>query len=121
MINLKRDLSVLIYMEKSSDSTFFAFVATFLSIVGVVITLLAKRKNKYVMYYTKTSLVIFVIAVIVWIVSIILMFIPIIGWIVNFILWIILLVIWIMSWIYAISGEEKEVPIAGKYAKKINL
>jgi len=38
-----------------------------------------------------------------------------IGWILN----VLLLVLWIIGVIYSLSGEEKEIPVIGVFAKKI--
>ena len=105
----------------SDDSKTFAFLATLLSVVGFIIALLVKKDDKYVMYYAKQSLVIFIAAVIVGVIGWILVWIPIIGWLVIWILNLIVLILWLISWIYALSGEMKEVPLVGKYAEKISL
>lgn len=107
--------------NKEDDKKLFAFLATFLSIVGFVIALIAKRDDKYVMYYARQSLVIFIIGAVAAIISWILGWIPVIGWIINTALWIIVFVLWLISWIYALSGEEKEIPIVSDWAKKIKL
>ena len=106
---------------KKDDNILFAFLATFLSIVGFVIALVAKRDDKYVMYYAKQSLVIFIIAAILGILSNLLSWIPIIGWIIKAAIGIIVFIIWVMSWLYALSGNEKEIPIVSEWAEKINL
>lgn len=103
--------------KKENDQKFFAFLATFLSIVGFVIALVVKRDDKYVMYYAKQSLVIFII----WIIVSAFEIIPFIGSIIYPILYLATLVLWIMSWVFALSNKMKEVPIIGAYAKKIKL
>lgn len=110
-----------IQTKKSDDKILFAWLATFLSIIGFVIALAAKRNDKYVMYYAKQSLVIFIIAAILGIIAGIFQWIPVIGWIIYAAVTILCLVVWIMSWIYALSGKEKEIPIVSDWAKKINL
>lgn len=95
------------------DSKLFAFLATFLSILGFIIALLVKKDDEYVMFYAKQSLVVFIA----WIIAAIVSFIPIIGWLIS----LFVLVLWIFSWIYALSGEMKETPVIGHYARKINL
>jgi uncharacterized membrane protein len=67
--------------KKSKDSTFVAWLATFLSIFGFVIALLAKREDKYVMHYAKQSLVVFIGFILIAILDGILIFLPFIGWI----------------------------------------
>ncbi len=108
-------------VKKNDDPKVYAFLATFLSIIGFVIALLTKKDDKYVMFYAKQSLVIFIAYIVAWIASMILIFIPIVGWIIMMVMYLGLLVLWLLSWIYALSGEEKEVPMIGQYASKINL
>jgi len=107
--------------SKKDDKILFAWLATFLSIIGFVIALIAKRDDKYVMYYAKQSLVIFIIAVILGIIGEILNIIPIIGALINVAIGILTLILWLLSWIYALGGKEKEIPIVSDWAKKIKL
>jgi len=107
--------------EKKDDKILFAFLAAFLSIIGFVVALIIKRDDKYVMHYAKQSLVIFIIGAISSILTSILGWIPIIGWIISTALGIIVFIIWLLSWIYALSGEQKTIPIVSDWAKKINL
>jgi len=103
------------------DKIVFAFLAAFLSIIGFIIALIAKKDDKYVMFYAKQSLVVFIVAVIVQIINEIVAFIPIIGTAINVVLSIFVVILWLTSWIYALSNKEKEVPVVGKYARKIKL
>jgi uncharacterized membrane protein len=103
------------------DTKLFAFLATFLSIVGFIIALVAKKNDDYVMFYAKQSLVLFIASVIVSIAQWILLFIPIIGWTIMWVLQVGVAILWIISWLYALSGEKKEVPLVGKYARNIKL
>jgi uncharacterized membrane protein len=103
------------------DKIVFAFLAAFLSIIGFIIALIAKKDDKYVMFYAKQSLVVFIVAVIVQIINEIVAFIPIIGTTINVVLSIFVVILWLTSWIYALSNKEKEVPVIGKYARKIKL
>ena len=99
----------------------FAFLAAFLSIVGFVIALVAKKDDRYVMFYAKQSLVIFIVAIIGGIINSILMWIPFFGWAVAGIINLFILILWILSWVNALSGEEKDTPIVGQYAKSFNF
>lgn len=103
------------------EGKIFAFLATFLSIIGFIIVMLTKKDNKYAMFYAKQGLVLFIAAVIIGVAMWILILIPIIGWLAMIVLELILLILWFISWIYALSGEEKVIPIIGKYAKEIKL
>lgn len=107
--------------RKAEDSKFFAWVATFFSIIGFVIALIFKRDNKYVMFYAAQSLVVFIIAVIASIVETAFGWIPILGGIIVVALWILIVLLWLFSWIYALSGEKKDVPVIGEWARKIRL
>ena len=78
----------------------------------------SKKENDYVMFYAKQSLVVFIA----YIVAVVIAMIPFIGWFVlGPILYIIVTVFWIISWVYALSGEKKEVPLIGKYARNFNI
>ncbi len=107
--------------EKSDDSVLYAFLATFLSIVGFVIAIVVRRRDKYVMFYARQSIVIFVIGAIAGVLASIIGWIPIIGWIVSFALSIFVMLLWVLSWIYALSGKEKDVLFVGEYARKIKI
>jgi len=115
--------------EKAEDSNLFAFIATFLSIIGFIIVMLTKKEDKYVMHYAKQSLVLFLAAVIVGIIvgicNMVLIFVPILGWILLFVVNIVyqagIAILWIISWIQAISGKEKEIPLVGHYARNITF
>ncbi len=108
-------------MAKKDNKILFAFLATFLSIIGFIIALLVNREDKYVMYYAKQSLVIFIIALIAGAITGIFGWIPIIGWIISFAINIIIIIAWFLSWLYALSGEKKEIPIVSDFAEKIKL
>ena len=103
--------------NKSNDKIAFAFVATFLSIIGFLIAIIAKKDDKYVMFYAKQSLVLVVASVILSVVS----WVPILGWIAAIFGSIILVILWIIAWVNALSGKEKETPLIGQYAKKLHF
>ena len=100
--------------KEVEEGKIFAFLGVFLTLIGFLIVLLAKKENKYAMYYAKQGLVLFIAAVIISILSII----PIIGWFVIMPLGnLLLLILWIMGWVRALSGEMKPIPLIGKYAE----
>lgn len=107
--------------KKQDEKILFAFLATFLSIIGFIIAILTKRRDKYVMFYAKQGLVIFIIAVIVGFLRNILFWIPVIGPIIYYALGIIIFVIWVTSWIYALSGKQKNILFVSYWTKKIDL
>ncbi len=103
--------------KEVDDGKAFAFLGVFLGIIGFVIVLLAKKENKYAMYYAKQGLVLTIAYVAVWVV----MLIPVLGWIVGILASLLLFVLWIIGWINALSGKEKPIPLIGQYADKINI
>ena len=106
---------------KEDDSKLFAFLAVFLTLIGFVIALAVKKDNKYVMYYGKQGLVLFIAWMIIWIASMILIFIPIIGWLAMMILYLGMLAFWVIGIINSLSGQMKPIPIIGQFADKINI
>jgi uncharacterized membrane protein len=104
-----------------SKKTTRAFIATFFSIMGFIIYLLAWKKDKYTKFYAKQSLVVFIFAVIGSAVSTIVGWIPVIGGLIAAGVNLLVILSWIYSWSYALSGKQKEVPVIGEYAKKIDL
>lgn len=102
---------------KVGESQIWAFLAVFLGIIGFILVLLAKKTDKYAMFYAKQSLVL----MIAWIISFAIAIIPILGWIVAPILSLVIFVLWIIAIINTFSGTEKDTPIIGKYAEKFNF
>ncbi len=107
--------------KKNKSSNTHAFIATFFSIVGFVIALLLWKDDKYVMYYAKQSLVIFVLAVLVGVITPGLSILPGIGYILNVALNLVVLLPWLFSWMNALSGKKKRIPVLSDFANKINL
>lgn len=105
--------------EVSGESKVFAFLAYLLGIIGFVIVLLARKTDSFAMYHAKQSLVLNITAIIVYVCG---MFIPIIGWFIILPLgYLAVFILWIMGVIRALTGEEKPLPIIGKFADKIKL
>ena len=114
MAKTKKEVKPKTEDKSNSDSKTYAFLATFLSIVGFIIALVTKKEDKYVMHYAKQSLVLFIAWVILGIVSTILHFIPIVGWIISSLIYLLMTILWLLSWIYALSGKIQYVPVIGK-------
>ena len=107
--------------SKNDDPKLFAFLATFLSIIGFIIVLLTRRDDEYVMFYARQSLVLFIFAIIAGIVQIAIGWVPVLGWTITIVLQLIIVILWIISWVYALSDKKKMIPFIGEYADKINL
>lgn len=105
--------------KDDSDSKLFAFLGVFLTIIGYIIVYFTRKEDKYAMYYAKQGLVLFIVWVIVAIAGWIVGWVPVVGNIIETVLWAVTLALWIVGLIYSISGQEKEIPIIGVFAKKI--
>jgi uncharacterized membrane protein len=89
--------------EVLSDGKNVAIIAH-LTIIGWIIALVmnSNNKNEFSSFYIRQVLGIMLFAIV-------LSWIPILGWLIGFVLF----VFWIMSLIYAIGGNQKEVPLIG--------
>lgn len=84
----------------------------------VLIPFLTDAKNDpFVKFHIKQGLVLLIFDIIISVV----LAIPFIGWVVGGIGWIIVVVLFIMGIVNAAGGQEKELPIIGKYGNKINI
>jgi len=100
--------------KKQDDKILFAFLATFFTIIGFILALILKKQDKYVMFYAKQGLVLFIGQVIIGVLTPFLFFL-------SPILWILWIIIWILSWINALSRETRNTFLIGDLAKKIKL
>lgn len=107
--------------KKEDDSKLFAFLGVFLTLIGFIIVYAAKKEDKYAMHYGKQGLILFFAWLILFIVGLVLAFIPFIGWLIATLLWIGLLILWVIGLIYSLSGEQKDIPVIGSFAKMIKL
>jgi uncharacterized membrane protein len=103
--------------QSSSPSLLGAFIATFFSLIGAVISLLIWHKNEYVVFYAKQSLILFLIALVLSIFSGLVLWIPIIGWAIGAALQIFVIILWVLTWIYSLSGEKREIPFIRIFMK----
>ena len=100
-----------------NDSKFWAFIGMLLGIVGLVLVLLFKKKDVYALHYAKQGSVLNIFAVIISLISVV----PIFGWFI-FIIGSVISTIWlIMGLVYSVSGEKRDIPVIGEFAKKIKL
>ena len=91
------------------DNAKLVAILSYITLIGWIIALILNQQNK-------TSLGSFHIrqTLLIMIAGIVLSWIPLVGWILS----IILFIFWIMGLIYAIKGEEKEVPLIGGLAQQ---
>ena len=99
--------------KKNNDKIIFERLAAFFTMIGFLIAILLKRDDKYVMFYAKQGLVLFLASIAASIIS----WIPVIGWLFG----IFVFILWAMTWINALSGEQKNTWLIGDLAEKIKL
>jgi len=109
------------FTVQDDDVRLHAFIATFFSIVGFIIALISWKDEKYTMFYARQSVIIFIIAIFIQIIHLALSWIYIIGPIISFLLWVFIVLIWVLSWVYALSEEQREVPIIGFLGNRLKL
>ena len=107
--------------QDTGNRKLMAFIATFLSIIGFIIIVISKTQDKYVKHYAKQSLVVFIFALICFLVGQVALFIPIIGEIIELILNLLAIAAWLISWVYALMDKTLEVPVIGKYGRGLNI
>ena len=114
----------------ADDDKIFAFLGSFLTILGFIIVLLAKKDSKYAMYYGKQGLVLGITWIAVWIVvaafgAVLAIAIPLVGSILLMLIWAVLglgmFILWIITWINSLSGQMKPMPILQTFADRINI
>lgn len=99
--------------SKGNNKKLYAFIAAFFTIIGFLIAIILKKDDKYVMYYAKHGLILFIAWAIVALVG----WIPFIGWLYG----IFIFILWIITWINALSGQEKRTFIISDLADKLKL
>ncbi len=75
------------------------------------------KDDPFVKFHVRQGLVLFIA----WIAAVLINVIPLLGQLISFVASIALLVLWIMGIINAANGQEKELPLIGQYAKKLNI
>jgi len=106
---------------KSDDRKLFAWLATFLSLIGFVIAIIVRKNDKYVMHYAKQGIVIFILGAILGFIQNVVEIIPFMGALISFAAGVLIFIAWLVSWINALSGKEKEIPVISYWAKRIKL
>jgi uncharacterized membrane protein len=90
---------------KSDNSKTYAIVAHIGWIGWILALVLDKDKSRLSRFYIRQTLLLYLAAFV--------SMVPVVGWIVGLAVF----VLWIISLIGAINGEEKEVPVIGKFAQ----
>ncbi|MFH0876300.1 MAG: DUF4870 domain-containing protein [archaeon] len=103
-------------MDKHIEEGKTMAIIAYITWIGLLIAFIMnnEKKNTFAKYHIRQSLLLVLAGLALGCVMII----PILGWLVGFAGGIFLLVLWIMGLIAAINGQEKEVPVLGKFAQE---
>ena len=101
-------------VKKEDDKKLFAFLASFFTIIGFIIAIILWKKDRYVMFYAKQGLVLFIGQIIIAVLTPVL-------FLLTSVLWVFWIILWAVTWINALSGKLKDTIIIGDLAKKISL
>jgi len=105
-------------LSRKDDEKLFAFLASFLTIIGFIIAFILRRENKYVMFYAKQGLILFIGQLVIAVVDRI----PVVGFnVFSLVLLVIWIVLWVVTWLNALSGIQKSTWLIGELADKIRL
>lgn len=98
----------------NDNKKLYAFLASFFTIIGFIVALILWRNDKYIMYYAKHGLVLFLAQVVIAVLSPFLFFL-------SGILWVLWIILWIVTWINSFSGHRKKTFLISDLAEKIVL
>lgn len=99
--------------DTQQERQLFAWLSVFLTIVGFIIALILRKDDKYIMFYAKHGLVLFIG----FIVAGVLTWVPVLGWL----LWLFVFALWIVAWINALSMKKKNTFLVTELAEKIDV
>jgi uncharacterized membrane protein len=97
-------------------STLMAALA-YLGILIVIPFLTEDYKDPFVKFHIKQGVVLIVFGIIGFFVSVI----PVLGWLIGWLFWLAALILLVIGVMNAVSGNEKELPVIGHFAKKLNF
>ncbi|MEK6914659.1 MAG: hypothetical protein AABW83_03335 [Nanoarchaeota archaeon] len=95
-----------------NNKELYAFLSCFFTIVGFIVAFVLWKNDKYIMYYAKHGLILFIGQVIIVVLSPFLFFL-------SYVLWIFWVVLWVITWINSFSGEIKNTFLISDLADKI--
>ena len=108
-------------IKKEDEKKLYAFLGVFLTVIGFIIALAVKKDDKYVMFYAKQGLVLFIAWMILQVAGIILWAIPLAGAAIMIVAYMGTFVLWIFGMINSLSGEMRELYIIGPLGNKIKI
>lgn len=88
----------------------------------IIIPFLTDSKNDpFVKYHLKQGLALIIFEIIGWVAGWFLIFIPVIGWLIMWLWWLTSLVLSIVGIINVLNGQEKELPLVGRYGRNFKF
>jgi len=82
-----------------------------------LIPMFLKKNNAFCQFHAKQGLILFLCSLVLYVVGAI----PVLGWLIAFVGWISVAIFSILGIVNSLQGIKWEIPILGKYAKKIDL
>jgi uncharacterized membrane protein len=104
-----------INQTEGKKNTGMAIVAYILFFIPLLVD--SAKDDPFVKFHVKQGLVFFLACA----ATGIFIMVPVIGWLAALPMYIFLTICWIIGILNAIQGKERELPLIGKYAQKINL
>lgn len=95
-----------------------AFIASFFTIIGFIVSIIIWKDDKHVMHYAKHGLVLFIGQILIILLDNIIL--PFMNWF-TILLWIFWVILWVITWIYALTGKTARIFIITDLAKKLNI
>lgn len=99
--------------DTENERQLFAWLSVFFTIIGFIVALALRKNDKYIMYYAKHGLVLFIGFLIAGFLS----WISVLGRLLE----IFVVVLWIISWVNALSGKKKKTFIVSEISEKIEI
>ncbi|MFH1841452.1 MAG: hypothetical protein ABH800_01700 [Candidatus Nealsonbacteria bacterium] len=96
-----------------------ANILAIISYIGILclVPILTKEKNEFIKFHAKQGLVLFICETATWI---IIMIAPFLWFLIN-IFWIFWLILSIVGIINVINNRKKEIPLIGKFARRVKI
>jgi uncharacterized membrane protein len=92
-------------------------ILAYLGILIIIPFVTEAKNDPFVKFHLKQGLTLIIVEAIGYVLAMI----PVLGWILYFVLWIFAIVMTVTGIVNVVTGKQKELPIIGKYASKLNF
>lgn len=104
-----------------------AALSYFLGFITGIIFLVIEKENRFVRFHAAQSITVSVALFVIYVVlSVLLMIVgvvPVIGWLIGILIWLVVgfgsFILWLLLMFQAFQGKQWEVPVAGRWARRI--